>query len=58
MNKFKYVIFPDRNYTFNVDGKDIEVSGKELYLAVIDIKRTQDKMSILDAMGISYEINI
>ncbi len=58
MNKFKYVIFPDRDYTFRIDGKDVEVSGEELYLAVVAIKKTQDKMSILDAMGISYEINV
>lgn len=58
MNKFKYVVFPDRNYTFNIDGEDVEVSGEELYLAVIAIKKTQDKMSILDAMGISYDINV
>jgi hypothetical protein len=58
MNKFKYVIFPDRDYTFRIDGEDVEVSGEELYLAVVAIKKTQDKMSILDAMGISYEINV
>lgn len=58
MNKFKYVIFPDRTYTFRLDGEDIEVSGEDLFLAVIEIKNKQDKMSKLDLFGISYDIDI
>jgi hypothetical protein len=58
MNKFKYVIFPDRTYTFHLDGEDIEVSGEDLFLAVIEIKNKQDKMSKLDLFGISYDIDI
>ena len=58
MNKFKYVIYPDRLYTFRIDGQDIEVSGEDLFLAVVAIKNKQTKMSMLDAMGISYDIDI
>jgi hypothetical protein len=58
MNKFKYVIFPDRTYTFHIDGKDIEVSGEDLFLSAIEIKNKQEKMSMLYLMGISYNIDI
>ena len=58
MNKFKYVIFPDRLYTFRIDGEDVEVSGEDLYLAFVDIKNKRDKMSKLDLVGVSYEIDI
>ena len=58
MNQFRYVIFPDRTYTFHIDGKDLEVSGEDLFLAAIEIKRKKDKMSMLDLMGISYDIDI
>jgi hypothetical protein len=58
MNKFKYVIFPDRNYTFRINGEDVEVSGEELYLVVGEIANRQQKMSMLDMVGISYDIDI
>jgi hypothetical protein len=58
VNKFKYVIFPDRNYTFRINGEDVEVSGEELYLVVNQIADKQQKMSMLDIFGISYDIDI
>ncbi len=58
MNKFKYVIFPDRNYTFRINGEDVEVSGEELYLVVGEIANRQQRMSMLDMVGISYDIDI
>lgn len=58
MNKFKYVVFPDRLYTFRINGEDVEISGEDLYLAVVQINKKKTKMSMLDFMGISYDVDI
>jgi len=36
MNKFRYLIFPDRVYTITVDGKAIEVMGDKLIKMILD----------------------
>lgn len=58
MNKFKYVIFPDRDYTFRIDGEDVEISGEELFLVAINLKEKKSKMNMLSHLGFDYNLNI
>ena len=41
-DKFRYVLYPERIYTVEVDGEKLEISGKQIVERIIDGQKNKE----------------